>query len=292
MSTVITTNARPGQTQDVKSLGFVRQHPVLTYYVLTLALSWLIELPLVVQVQGWANLQLPLALHYLASFGPMLAAIVVTAATAGSVGLKELWSRMIRWRVGAFGFMFAVFSPVLLFAASTLAIRFTSGEWINLARLGEINYMPYLGISALVLWILTYGFGEETGWRGFALPRLQNGRSALAATIILWAMWIVWHLPAFFYLDTYMKLGLAMLPMFALGVLAGAIALTWLYNTTNGSILMLALWHGMFDFLSAAKVSEGMIAAIMSTVFMIWAIIVVIVYKPANLSREPKQVSQ
>lgn len=290
MSTMITHNVRSGQVRDVKPLAFAQRHPVLTYYLLALAISWLIELPLIVQVQGWADLQLPLALHYLASFGPMLAAIMVTAANGGAEGLKELWSRMTRWRVGAFGFMFAVFSPVLLFAVGILIVRFTSGEWIDVARLGDINYMPYLGIWAVVLWLLTFGFGEETGWRGFALPRLQNGRSALAASFILWIMWIVWHLPSFFYLDTYLKLGLGMLPMFALGVLAGAIALTWLYNTTNGSILMLALWHGMFDFFSAAKVSDGLIAAIMSTVFMIWAVIVIIVYKPANLSRRPKQV--
>jgi membrane protease YdiL (CAAX protease family) len=261
-----------------------------TYFVLTLALSWLIEVPLIVQVQGWADLRMPLALHYLASFGPMLAAILVTWATGGAEGLKELWSRLTRWHVGAFGLAFAVLSPVLLFAAGVLVVRFTSGEWINLALLGKVNYLPDLGIWALVLWLLTFGFGEETGWRGFALPRLQKGRSALAATIILWVMWIVWHIPAFLYLDTYMKLGLAMLPMFALGVLAGAIALTWLYNTTRGSILMLALWHGMFDFFSAAKVGDGTIAAIMSTVFMIWAVFVVVVYKPANLSREPRQV--
>ncbi len=290
MSTVTTANDRLGQSQDVKSMGLVGQHPVASYYVVALALSWLVELPLIVQVQGWANLQLPLALHYLASFGPMLAAIIVTWANSGVEGLKELWSRMIRWRVGAFGFTFAVFSPIVLFALSVIAVRLASGEWVNLALLGQINYMPYLGIWALVLWLVTFGFGEETGWRGFALPHLQNGRSALTATIILWVMWIVWHVPAFFYLDTYVKLGLGMLPMFSLGVLAGAIALTWLYNTTNGSILMLALWHGMFDFLSAAKVDDGTIAAIMSTVFMIWAIVVVIVYKPANLSRKSKQV--
>ncbi len=290
MSAAITNNVRSGQTRQVKRLDFVRRHPIVAYYALTLAISWLIELPLIVQVQGWADLQLPLALHYFASFGPMLAAIIITAAMAGRVGLQELWSRMIRWRVDAFGFVFAIFSPLLLFAIGVVLVRFTSSEWINLALLGQINYMPYLGIWALVLWLLTFGFGEETGWRGFALPRLQNGRSALAASIILWAMWIVWHLPSFFYLDTYMKLGLAMLPMFALGVLAGAIALTWLYNTTHGSVLMLALWHGMFDFLSAAKVSDGTIQATMSTVFMIWAVIVVIVYKPKNLSRLEKQV--
>ena len=290
MSTLITDTPQLDERKATKSLDLVKRHPVVTYYILTLAISWLIELPLIVQVQGWADLHLPLALHYLASFGPMLAAVLVTWTSGGAKGLKELWSRIMRWRVGVFGFAFAVFSPILLFAVGVLAVRFTSGEWIDLALMGRVNYLPDLGIWAFVLWLLTFGFGEETGWRGFALPRLQNRRSALTATFILWVMWIVWHIPSFFYLDTYMKLGLAMLPMFALGVLAGAIALTWLYNTTNGSILMLALWHGIFDFLSAAKVSDGMVAAIMSTVFMIWAVLVVIVYKPANLSREPKQV--
>ncbi len=54
-----------------------------------------------------------------------------------------------------------------------------------------------------LLWVLTSGFGEETGWQGFALPRLQRGRSALSVTLILWIFWILWHLPAFFYLPTY-----------------------------------------------------------------------------------------
>jgi membrane protease YdiL (CAAX protease family) len=197
---------------------------------------------------------------------------------------------MIRWRVNVFGFLFAVLSPVVLFGLSALLLGLGTGNWVNLAMLGQVNYMPYLGVWALVLWVLTFGFGEETGWRGFALPHLQRGNSALAASVILWVMWVIWHIPSFFYLETYMKLGLGMLPMFALGVLAGAIALTWLYNTTNGSILMVALWHGIFDFLSAAKASEGAIAAIMSTVFVIWAVAIIVVYKPASLSRFGKQV--
>jgi membrane protease YdiL (CAAX protease family) len=273
-----------------QQLRFAQRHPIAAYYVLALAISWLIEAPLIASAQGWWNLQIPFSLHYLASFGPMLAALFLTWATTRTEGLKELWSRITRWRVGAFGFAFAVFSPVALFALAALVVRLANGDWPNFALLGQINYMPYLGVWALVLWLLTFGFGEEIGWRGFALPRLQNGRSALAASFILWGMWTVWHIPSFFYLETYMKLGISMLPVFALGVLAGTIVLTWLYNTTNGSILMLALWHGLFDFLSASKVSDGTIAAVMSTVVVVWAVVVVIVYKPANLSRFAKQI--
>jgi CAAX protease family protein len=290
MSAAYTPASKTEAKKKINSIGFARRHPVAAFYALTLLLSWIIELPLVVQVQGWADLHLPLALHYLVPFGPLLAAIVVTWKNDGAAGLKELWSRITRWRVGAFAFAFALLSPIVLFAVGVVVVRFTGGQWIDLGLMGQINYLPDLGSWAFLLWLLTFGFGEETGWRGFALPHLQNGRSALSATVIVWVLWVVWHVPAFFYLDTYMNMGLVMLPAFALGVLAGAIALTWLYNTAHGSILMVALWHGMFDFLSAAKVSGGMIAAIMSTVFMIWAVLVLIVYKPANLSREPRQV--
>ncbi|MDZ7336120.1 MAG: CPBP family intramembrane metalloprotease [candidate division KSB1 bacterium] len=93
------------------------------------------------------------------------------------------------------------------------------------------------------LWLLTYGIGEETGWRGYALPRLQKNHSALSATVILWVFWALWHLSAFFYLyDPTIVIG------FLLGVLAGAIVFTWLYNSTGGSILMVTLLHGVFNF--------------------------------------------
>ena len=268
---------------------WLRQHRVLAYFILTLAISWSIELPLVASAQGWITAPIPFAIHYLASLGPLLAALIMTWATGGADGLKELWGRITKWRVGSIGATFAFLSPVALFVLAALVIWLLSGgEWPNLQQLTEINYLPNLGIGALILWLATFGFGEEIGWRGYALPRLQRDYSALSATLILGAMWVVWHVPAFFYLDTYVNLGLAAFPMFALGVLAGAIVLTWLYNTTEGSVLMVAIWHGVFDFLSASKASDGYIAALMSAVIMIWAVVIVIVYKPANLSRHGK----
>ena len=267
---------------------WIKQHPVLSYFILAVAITWSIMLPLVASAQGWLQAPVPFALHYLAAFGPMLAAIIMTWFTGGSDGLKELWGRVTKWRVGLTGAAFAILSPVVLFVLAAAVVRALGGEWPELQRLGEVNYLPNLGIGALVLWMLTYGFGEEIGWRGFALPRLQKGRSALSATLILGVMWIVWHMPAFFYLDTYAALGLAAFPLFALGVMTGAIVLTWLYNTTGGSVLMVAVWHGVFDFFSASKASNGAIAALMTAAIMVWAVVIVIVFKPANLSRHEK----
>ena len=143
-----------------------------------------------------------------------------------------------------------------------------------------------MGIGALLVWFLTFGPGEETGWRGFALPRLQKGRSALAATVVLWVFWALWHLPLFFYLyDVTVIVGLF------LGLLAGAITFTWLYNSTGGSILMTAGWHGAFDFVTGCITCKaGIAAAILSTCVMIWAVVVVVWFKPAVVSRADTQV--
>lgn len=135
----------------------------------------------------------------------------------------------------------------------------------------------------------TNGFGEEIGWRGFALPRLQKGRSALWASLILGAMWSAWHLPAFFYLETYIALGLIVFPMFALGILAGAVILTWLYNTARDCILIVAVWHALFDLVSAGKASDPTMQTVMSIIIMVWAVALVLIFKPTNLSSAAKQ---
>jgi hypothetical protein len=139
MSTVITSGSRLGQTKTPLPLSFVQRHTVVTYWIITLALSWLIGFPLIATVQGWWDIHIPLALHYLASFGPMLAALSLTWATQGTAGLKELWSRITRWRVGAVGFGFTLFSPVALFVLASVVVRVTSGTWPDLALLGQME---------------------------------------------------------------------------------------------------------------------------------------------------------
>src|SRR3989304_3063012 len=83
--------------------GFLKRHPLASYFILTMTFSWLIELPLVAVVQGWTDLPIPFAIHYLGAFGPMLAAIIVTWAAGGRAGLRELFSRVFKWRGGLGG---------------------------------------------------------------------------------------------------------------------------------------------------------------------------------------------
>jgi len=69
---------------------------------------------------------------------------------------------------------------------------------------------------------------------------------------------------------------------------AGTIFFTWLYNSSRGRVLMLILWHGFFDFITASKAGEGSAAIILSIIVMIWAVVVILVYKPTELSSAGK----
>jgi membrane protease YdiL (CAAX protease family) len=271
-------------------ISLIKQHPMVAYFVLTFAFSWAIELPLVAVAQGWLQVPVPFVLHYLASFGPLVSALIITAATAGGPGIRQLLAGIVKWRVGL-GWIFASLSPIALFVIAAIVGYASNGTWPDLALLGEVDYLPYLGVvGAFLLWLLTFGLGEEVGWRGFALPRLQQHYSALTATLILGIVWACWHLPAFFYRDTYVAMGLiGGFPLLLLSIIAASIIFTWLYNSTQSSLLIVILFHALFDFLSVSQAGGSNVAAIMSAGVMIGAVLIVILFKPANLSREHKQ---
>ena len=250
---------------------------LIAYFVLAYALSWSIGIPLALTHQGIIPAILPQWMHYLIAFGPTLSALIVTGVGQGIPGLKELGKRIFKW--SCLKWWGVAFSPLLfgMFAIWMLN-RFTGSE-IRLSDLGMVNYLPELGVrGALLLWIFTFGLGEETGWRGFALPRLQKGRSALTATMILSAFWALWHAPQFFYLfDPSMVVG------WLVGLFAGAVILTWLYNSSPDNILPVAIWHGCFNFMTASTADIGMLPAVLSAFVIVWAVFVIVRYKPKNL---------
>jgi membrane protease YdiL (CAAX protease family) len=224
---------------------------LLAYFLLTFAISLVIEVPLALQAQGLMRDIVLLWLHYIASFGPLLAASIVTLATRGPAGIGRLFSGLARWRARPIYWIFGVAAPCAVFAMLVLATRLAQGAWPDLASLGRPDYLPTLGIlPTLLVWVVTFGAGEGVGWRGFALPRLQSNRSAFSASMLLGAFWAAWHLPALFYRDTYIEMGLLVIPMLLTVAAVGSTVYTWLYNGTRGSLLIPAVFHGLFDFFS------------------------------------------
>lgn len=156
--------------------------------------------------------------------------------TQGRAGLRELGSRMIRWRVGWRWYAAALGLPlgVLL---TTVALNITLGAGApSLVGVGSLSTILMV-FAVRLIDPMNGPMGEEPGWRGFALPGLQTSRSPLLTTLILAPVIALWHLPLAFIEGGGMK------PLDFLGPIAFTFVATWLFNHTDGSVLMTIVMH-------------------------------------------------
>jgi len=269
-----------------------KKHPLVLFFVLAFGISWLIWLPLAASAQGLLNRPVSPYLHLIGGLGPMLAAMIVTSLVAGKAGMQELVGRMSLWRVNLRWHLIAWFGPAALFIIAAVIARVVWGARPELSHFGQTKEYPELPV--FVYWaanIFFFGFGEETGWRGFALPRLQKSHNAFTATFILSIFWALWHLPLFWFATDFMKMGLGGAMGWYFSILLGSVLLTWLYNSTQGSILIVAIFHGTLDIVFSSPVS-GDLATIIGMLITLWGIAVFLVYRPATLSRTGKQIME
>ena len=268
---------------------FISRHVVFVYFALACAISWLIWLPLVVIAFGFDAPTLPYH-HFWGALGPCLAAFIVTALTVGRRGINNLVSRMVQWRTGIVWYLLALLGPVFLFLLAVSINSITTGDWSALRQFGSSDEFPRFGILTLWLFhIFTFGFGEETGWRGFALPRLQQRYNAFVATVILSLFWALWHLPTFFYRPGYSSMDLFGIIGWLFSIMMGAVLLTWLYNSTRGSVLIVSLFHGSVDIAFTSKGVGTDIMNMMGMFMMVWSVVVLIIFRPTHLSFKGKE---
>jgi membrane protease YdiL (CAAX protease family) len=168
-------------------------------------------------------------------FGSALGGLFVTAVADGRSGVKEYLSRIVRWRVGIKWYLVALLLPLVLRLVA-LGLNLLSG-----ARMQVSVPPPAAGdlVFEFLIVFLIIALGEEPGFRGFALPRLLQGRSALTASLILGVLHAIWHGPAF-------VLGFEPAIIIPI-IIAGAVINTWLFNNTNGSVLLAMFLHASVD---------------------------------------------
>jgi membrane protease YdiL (CAAX protease family) len=232
-------------------------------------------------------------LMLLGGLGPMLAAIGVAAQRSGRAGVRALLGQLLRWRVGP------VWYAVALLAWPAVDVVLVL---LNVAAGGALPTAPpaslWLAVPGLFVRTVLFGGGlyEEIGWRGFALPRLQERYGALAASLGLGLVWALWHLPLWFVPGQEM-------PPFALfvpNVVALSVVLAWLYNATGGSLLIVALAHTannvafrVFGQVVAAMPADGLrVGPLLTDVAVPVAMIVLVALltDPRTLTHRPRRV--
>ena len=220
------------------------------FFVLTFITSWAIEaallflpslrhvLPLFVSPLVKSGLvKDPIFLICVAAYAPTAWGIYFTRRCSGNAGLRDLFARLVRVRVPVVWLLAAVFLAPLCCTFTAVLARLFTGQVPEFSA----RYLT----PPFVLWVLALGgpLNEELGWRGFALPRLLQRRSPLAASVGLGVLWAFWHLPLFF--DLRSPRG--SFATFVVVVVCFSIVMTAAHLGTRGSLLIAVLFHTSVD---------------------------------------------
>jgi membrane protease YdiL (CAAX protease family) len=273
--------------------AFLRRHSLVAGLVLMFAFTWPIDLA----NAGVLPFQAPFAVYLFLGWGFIAASLLMTWLTLGRGAAATLLKRYLIWRVRWPWYLVAfLLYPAIFVAAVALNAAWT-GTPVNF---GATFASQFFGAAAsLPLFVVPFFLfemvanGEEMGWRGYVLPRLQARHSALVASLILGLIWGLWHLPKY--------LGPEGIGSFALGMaqmLGSAILYTWLYNNTGGSLLLVTIFHAAGNtagfFLPMANTrSMSNTSALLIAVALIWlaAALVTALAGPTQLSRQASRVS-
>jgi membrane protease YdiL (CAAX protease family) len=206
--------------------------------------------------------------------GAALSAVVVTALASGADGLRDLGRRAWRWRVDRRWYAVVLATGALLVLAPVVAT--VTGE----PQPSGTDYATYSGLGVLpaavtfVVVVVVNGFGEEIGWRGFLADRLLPRHGVVRTGLLVAPVWALWHLPMFFFVANLVDLGPAGAAGWFVGLTAGSVLLTWLYQGSGRSIAIVALWHATFNMVTATTAGSGVPAAAASTVVMVAAVVI------------------
>lgn len=260
----------------------IRRHSLVTFFLLVFILTWVVWVPrasgaplgLVGQAWTWA---------------PAIAALLAAALTGGRGALRELGSRLVRWRVGWQWYLVVILGPAAFSLAVAGIYTLFGGSWAEAAPpailQGQLLFLPLF----LVILTLTDGLGEELAWRGFVLPRLLTHHNALVASLILGVLWALWHLPLVWTEGATMYQ--QPIWLFLMDIMATSVLFTWVFLHTRGSVLIAMLFHGATNLfiVSPDVASTGDLGLPVLAMVAKWVLVgIVIVVAGPSLVRGPR----
>jgi membrane protease YdiL (CAAX protease family) len=245
MQTSSTTSQPAPVTSGLQQ--WTRQHPLFSYFFLAYAISWIVFIPYV--LAEWGLLKGNYTLFYILHvFGPAIAAIVMTLVLSGKAGLQAFRHSLRQRRAPWQWYLFVLLGiPALVMLG--IIVQPGALEGFRGFTISLLAGYPFYLFAAFI----GVGLGEEPGWRGFALPRMQKQHGPLWGTLLLGVLWSCWHLPDFLTASkgggpgTDLAAFLTNFPFFTLAVVSLAIIMTWIYNHTGGSLFIAILAHASVD---------------------------------------------
>jgi membrane protease YdiL (CAAX protease family) len=228
--------------------------------------------------------------------GPSLTSLLLTGLLSGGVGLGEFGSWLLRWRVGARWYAFALLTAPLLMTAILFALSLLSPEF--LPRIVTTDNKASLLLLAIAT-MLIGGFLEELGWTGFAIPRLKRCHGVFATGLIVGVLWGAWHFLVNFWCSGGISGGLPLALFVPLYFFAGVaqrtayrVLMVWVYDRTE-SLLVATLMHGSLiastmPILAPRTAGVAFLTWFLVLTAVLWVVVgAVVVANGGQLSRQP-----
>ncbi|MCL6604664.1 MAG: CPBP family intramembrane metalloprotease [Paenibacillus sp.] len=246
---------------------------LLVFIAVTFGFTWICWLPLLVNKQFSAGVPVLPGQFYLGSFGPLLGALA-SVQLPGGKGLRDWCNTAFsitfpkKWLVIAAGL------PLVYGVIAVLAHAFITGSLPDIHTFGLTSDLPpqfNLWMTSLV-WMLTFGIGEESGWRGFLLPELHKRYSLVTSALLVSLIWLAWHLPAFCFNESYLGMGFGVIG-WAISLTYGSVVLAWICAGSRWSIIPVIVWHGIFDLLTGSDQAAEVMAMVCSMLVIVHGIL-------------------
>ncbi len=259
------------------------------YFALAFVLAWVFWVPAALSEQGAVGGSPPTAmLVVLGTFAPSVAAVLV-AARKGGAGARPLLGQLLRWRVGPGWYAVALFGPAALMLVA-IGLHVALGGAVP--DFPEPSRWPLVAVNLVLVLLVGGPLGEELGWRGFALPRLQARHGALRASVVLGVVWALWHLPLFAVPGA--PQGQVPFLLFVAQAVALSVFFAWAYNGSAGSLPIVLLLHASVNTWAGAlrilpEATGSLLPWILATALAcLVAVALVLAYGSSTLSRAPR----
>src|SRR5918912_1276105 len=272
-------------TSATGPLDLIRRHPVTALLALTFGLTWLLEVPRVLDARSELPCAFPFWGVILMGWMPGSAAVIVAAATGGRPAVKTLFARVLIWRIGWPWYVLVIVGTAAIWLSAVLVNPLFGGSGLQLPEF-SLDLLIGLVVNFVLLFLVN---AEELVWRGSLLPRLQARWSALGASLFIGVFEGLFHLPLFFQPGS--DQAAAGLPVFVIGSMAGAIIFSWLFNNTRGSLLLVQLFHIFVNtwitLFAAAPADNVTTQWLFNGLLVVVATIVLVACGARRLSRKP-----
>jgi uncharacterized protein len=278
--------------------AFVQKYPLVSFFLLAIGLTWVFMITDALGSHDILPFRLPLPLMIVMGYMPTLAAVIVAGKTQGREGIRTLFRKLTIVRVGVGWYLFAIFGLAVMYVGAILLYNLFSGSMpvSILSKNTPPFFSPFELLPQIVAMFLIIGIvnGEELGWRGFALPRLQTKYKALTSSLLLGVIWSVFHLPLFFTQTGSSQSDWSFFN-FLISTIAMTVLYTWMYNNTRGSVLLAYLFHAAANTWSqvfSIDHANQSLNWIVAGLLVVAAVIVIVITGAENLSRRTDRIQE